>query len=77
MHATLAAALMALLLYLGKPYINSHPKVIQNGHLGSHEPRSPEAAGKAIINSVHSLASLSRRPCGREIRHETRNMGNS
>ena len=30
MHATLAAAIMELLLYLGKPYINSHPKVIQN-----------------------------------------------
>jgi hypothetical protein len=29
MHATLAAAIMELLLYLGKPYINSHPKVIQ------------------------------------------------
>jgi hypothetical protein len=28
-QATLAAAIMELLLYLGKPYINSHPKVIQ------------------------------------------------
>src|ERR1700728_401063 len=35
-----------------------HSKVGRNGHLESHEPRSPEAAGKAI--SVHSRASLSR-----------------
>jgi len=42
-----------------------------NGHLGSHEHRSPEAAGKGI--GVHFLASLSRRRCGLEVR----NMGNS
>jgi len=29
MHATLAAAIIVLLLYLGKPYINSHPKLIE------------------------------------------------
>jgi hypothetical protein len=64
MHATFAAAIMALLLYLGRPYINSHPKVIQNGHLGSHEPRSPEAAGKAMATICASGSLLRNAPNG-------------
>src|SRR3984885_16050493 len=41
MHAALAAAIMELLLYVGKAYINSHLKVIQNGHLRWCEAPNP------------------------------------
>jgi hypothetical protein len=56
---------------LSKSHALLIPCTIKKGHLESHEPRSPEATGKAI--SVHSPASLSRKRCGLEVR----NMGNS
>jgi hypothetical protein len=50
---------------------SANRRLSRNGHLGNHEPRSPKPRRKAI--SVHSLASLSRRRCGLEVR----NSGNS